>query len=69
MHNLTTKEILLAVWYLLLDVVWSVCVCVCARAHICVREKYNFQINFAKKYKNFYELLQTLNFRAHLLSI
>lgn len=29
MHNLTTKEILLAVWYLLLDVAWCMCVCTC----------------------------------------
>lgn len=38
MHNLTTKEILLAVWYLLLMWFNCVCVCMCARAHICVRE-------------------------------
>ena len=70
MHNLTTKEILLAVLYLLLDVAWCMCVCVCVCMHACVceRGKYNFQINFAKKYKNFYELLQTLSYRAQLLS-
>jgi len=57
MHNLTTKEIFSAVLYLLLDVAWCMCVCVCVCVRVYERGKYNFQINFAKKHKNFYELL------------
>ena len=63
MHNLTTKEILLAVLYLLLDVAWCVCVCVCVcvRMHASVREgnttsKLTLQRN-TRIFMNFYKPL------------